>query len=305
MSSCNRMVSIIMNCYNSERFLKEAIDSIYAQSFDDWEIIFWDNLSTDRSASIAKSYDTKLKYYLADKHTDLGEARNQALSKAKGKYIAFLDCDDMYFPHKLSLQVEFLENNDFALVYSGVIHIKENGETLRKTSPQNNSGYVFSNLLRHYEINMQSVILKKSILDDSGLVFDDYLKYCPDYNLFMQIAAQYNVGVIKEPLVFYRVSSNSLSRHTFDIVSYEMKLTLDKLFTSSPELRKKYKNSVDAAYSKLNYYDAVAMIYKSNFVLARKKLKKIVFKRWEYLTLYLILYLPMSQRIILRLLNRY
>jgi len=294
-----------MNCYNSERFLKEAIDSIYAQSFDDWEIIFWDNLSTDRSASIAKSYDTKLKYYLADKHTDLGEARNQALSKAKGKYIAFLDCDDMYFPHKLSLQVEFLENNDFALVYSGVIHIKENGETLRKTSPQNNSGYVFSNLLRHYEINMQSVILKKSILDDSGLVFDDYLKYCPDYNLFMQIAAQYNVGVIKEPLVFYRVSSNSLSRHTFDIVSYEMKLTLDKLFTSSPELRKKYKNSVDAAYSKLNYYDAVAMIYKSNFVLARKKLKKIVFKRWEYLTLYLILYLPMSQRIILRLLNRY
>jgi len=305
MSSCNRMVSIIMNCYNSERFLKEAIDSIYAQSFNDWEIIFWDNLSTDRSASIAKSYDTKLKYYLADKHTDLGEARNQALSKAKGKYIAFLDCDDMYFPHKLSLQVEFLENNDFALVYSGVIHIKENGETLRKTSPQNNSGYVFSNLLRHYEINMQSVILKKSILDDSGLVFDDYLKYCPDYNLFMQIAAQYNVGVIKEPLVFYRVSSNSLSRHTFDIVSYEMKLTLDKLFTSSPELRKKYKNSVDAAYSKLNYYDAVAMIYKSNFVLARKKLKKIVFKRWEYLTLYLILYLPISQRIILRLLNRY
>ena len=88
------LVSIIMNCYNCAKYLEEAIDSIYAQSYDNWEIIFWDNCSTDNSALIAKSYDSKLKYFLAKEHTALGRARNLAIKEAKGGYIAFLDSDD-------------------------------------------------------------------------------------------------------------------------------------------------------------------------------------------------------------------
>ena len=70
------LVSVIVNCFNGERYLKEAIESVYAQSYDNWEIIFWDNASTDGSAKIAKSYDKKLKYFLAEKTVCLGEARN-------------------------------------------------------------------------------------------------------------------------------------------------------------------------------------------------------------------------------------
>ena len=94
------LVSVIMNCYNGDRFLRQAIDSVYCQTYDNWEIIFWDNASTDSSAKIARSYDDKIRYFLATKNTPLGEARNLALNKASGKYVAFLDCDDLYFPNK-------------------------------------------------------------------------------------------------------------------------------------------------------------------------------------------------------------
>ena len=75
------LVSVVMNCYNSDRYLKEAIDSVYAQTFLDWEIIFWDNASTDRSAEISKSYDDKLLYFLGNQHVSLGAARNLAFEQ--------------------------------------------------------------------------------------------------------------------------------------------------------------------------------------------------------------------------------
>ena len=103
------LISIIINCFNGERFLRTAIDSVYNQDFDDWEIIFWDNASTDDSALIAKSYGRQLKYYSNKKTTSLGKARNMALKMATGKYIAFLDCDDVFLPGKLRKQVSQME----------------------------------------------------------------------------------------------------------------------------------------------------------------------------------------------------
>ena len=86
------LVSILMNCFNGEKYLKQAIDSVLAQTYRNWEIIFWDNQSTDGSAEIFTSYrDSRLKYFYAPEHTRLYEARNCALEKAEGELIAFLD----------------------------------------------------------------------------------------------------------------------------------------------------------------------------------------------------------------------
>ena len=83
------LISIIMNCYNGERFLKSAIDSVFSQTYSNWEIIFWDNASTDSSAKIANSFDERIKYFFNDKKTPLGEARVFAVKKASGKYLLF------------------------------------------------------------------------------------------------------------------------------------------------------------------------------------------------------------------------
>ena len=82
------LVSILMNCFNGERYLREAIDSIFSQTYQNWELVFWDNQSTDNSKAIFDSYqDSRLKYYYAPKHTDLGGGRANAFKYLRGDYI--------------------------------------------------------------------------------------------------------------------------------------------------------------------------------------------------------------------------
>ena len=105
------LVSIIMNCYNSEKFLKETLESVYAQTYTNWEVIFWDNLSTDNSKNIACSFDHKVKYYRGDCFLPLGAARNMAISKAEGELLAILDCD----AEKLTIQQELTGGKPYFL----------------------------------------------------------------------------------------------------------------------------------------------------------------------------------------------
>ena len=130
------LVSIIMNCYNSDRYLKEAIDSVYIQSYSNWEIIFWDNASTDSSAEIAKSYNDKLKYFKSKSTSLLGEARILAVEKSRGGYLAFLDCDDYWYPKKLEKQMKiFTSDKDIAVIYSRAeLFFEDSG--IKKTFPK-------------------------------------------------------------------------------------------------------------------------------------------------------------------------
>ena len=113
------LVSIIMNCYNGEKYLREAIDSVYSQTYQNWEIIFWDNASTDNSEKIAKSFDSKLRYFKGRETIPLGQARNKALNECKGKFIAFLDCDDLWLNEKLDYQMNIMvSRNDIVVCYS-------------------------------------------------------------------------------------------------------------------------------------------------------------------------------------------
>ena len=302
--SLSPIVSIVMNCYNGERFLREAIDSVYQQGFQDWEIIFWDNASTDSSAEIAQSYDGRVKYHLAPNNTPLGEARNHALQQARGKYIAFLDCDDLYLPDKLEKQFALMESGGYALSYGSAITINEFGVEIRRRAVANKSGNIFGDLLKHYEINMQSVMVRHDILRDEGLGFAEGMKYCPDYNLFMDIASRYPLGVISDYIVKYRVVSNSLSRQSVDIAASEIKFSLDRILSDNPSLKEKFGPQVISAYVKLHYYDAVAAIYQDDRKEARIRLRPAVFHDVRYLLLYLALYFPLPSRLMLRLLRR-
>ena len=298
------LVSIVMNCYNGEKYLCEAIDSIYAQTYKNWEIIFWDNASTDGSSSIAKSYDERVKYYVVSKTTPLGEARNFALNKADGEYVAFLDCDDMYFPDKLERQVKLMQNKDYVMCYGSVSIINEDGKEIKKDIVKNKSGNVFSGLLRRYEINMQTVILKKEFLVNNQLSFNSNMSYCPDHNLFMTIASKTDVGVITDVVAKYRIVDNSLSKKTIDIVPQEYRLTLDEISKGNPILRKQLSNDFDCAYDKAKYYEIVADIYNNNKGQARYKLKTILNSKIEYFLLYLLLFMPVSNKLILKLLKK-
>ena len=115
------LISVIINCHNGEKFLNRCLDSILKQTYQNWEIIFWDNCSTDKSKEIFFKYkynDSRLNYFYSEKLTNLSIARNFAISKSQGRYICFLDVDDYWEKNKLYKQIEFLERNSAAIVFT-------------------------------------------------------------------------------------------------------------------------------------------------------------------------------------------
>lgn len=224
------LVSVIMNCYNSDRYLKEAIDSVMAQTYPTWEIIFWDNQSTDNSASIVKSYnDNRIKYFYSPKHTLLGEARNLAVEKASGSWIGFLDCDDIWLANKLEKQIGLI-NDGIGLIYSRMEFLVENSgtDTMMAKSIQKKiypkmkvlpAGDVFSKLLYECFIPLPSVIIKKVLFQQVGGI-DNNLKVAEDYDIFLKIANIAKVVAVENILCKYRIHANNLShsnmKETFD-----------------------------------------------------------------------------------------
>ena len=297
-------VSILMNGYNAELYLKESINSIFAQTYNNWEIIFVDNCSTDGTKRIVDKYKDKIKYYKTYKNIPLGEARNFGLKYCSGEYIAFLDCDDIYLPKKLEQQVKLMKSKDFAMCYGSFVVIDENGKEIKKDIVKNNSGNVFSGLLKRYEINMQTVMLKKDFVISNGLSFNVNMLYCPDHNLFMNIAAKAEVGIISDIVAKYRIVSNSLSKKTLHIAPQEFRFTLDEISKNDPMLRQKLSDDFDYAYSKAKYYEVISYIHSNDRKEARSKLRSIFTTKIEYFLLYLLLLLPIKNKFILKLLGR-
>ena len=130
------LVSIVMNCYNSDEYLEIAIESVLNQNYTNWELIFWDNQSSDNSAKISQSFnDSRIKYFYAPSHTSLGEARNLAIEKTLGNWVAILDCDDIWHKDKLFDAFESLNKysnkEKVALIYSKTQYIDEKGKIFK------------------------------------------------------------------------------------------------------------------------------------------------------------------------------
>ena len=293
-NSANRLlVSVIMNCLNGEKYLKEAIDSVYAQTYPNWEIIFWDNASTDKTAEIAKSYDERLRYFRGEETIPLGVARNKALEQTKGEFIAFLDCDDLWMPEKLEKQVCVLEDGTYPLCYSGVFRINEAGNIINKYIPKNKTGFTLPVLLKRYNINMPSVMMRRRI-DGIDMSFKESFSFCPDFDLFIKIAAAYNIAVINKPLVKYRVSANSLTNKTIDRWWIECKQTLDEVFLKYPILKIRYPKEYARAYAKVSYYKARYFINANKTIEASKELRQHIHVGVPYFLLYLLSLCPVS-----------
>lgn len=273
MSKNTTSVSIIMNCFNGERYLREAIDSIYAQTFDNWEIIFWDNCSNDQSALIAKSYDSKLKYFFANTTTSLGQARNLALKKAKGDYICFLDCDDIYLSNKLECQLLAMKLNKAVLSYSGWIKINEEGEEIDKYTLENEFNNQFESLLLKYKVNFQSLMIDHNYLLKNKIEFDENTSFSPDFNLVLKIAYDNPLLTISQPLVKYRVHQESMSNNKKKDKLIDFEYTIDHLIKiGAPEKFKNFHNTVLRAKYNILIID----------LMEQKKYFKVVFLVLSY-----------------------
>lgn len=252
-------VSIIMNCHNSGKYLPQALDSVFQQTFKDYEVIFWDNQSTDNSGEIALSYGEPVRYFRGEEFLPLGAARNAAIEKAQGEYIAFLDCDDIWLPEKLEKQVELLDaNKELGLVYSDCYLIDENGNG-RGTWFSNFRpfrGNVFDEFFRVNFAAMPAVMIRREALGKVGM-FNPRYEITEEYDLWLRIAEHYPIDFIEKPLAKYRVNSGIISKKVklridedFQIVEY----WLEKKAISERDFRGKAKQKQAILHTSLMLY---------------------------------------------------
>lgn len=282
------LVSVIMNCYNGERYLREAIDSVRQQSYGNWELVFWDNASEDGTAEIVHSYaDGRIRYHLSSQTTPLGSARNSAIAQANGEFIAFLDSDDRWLPAKLELQVRwFRENPDAGFCYSNYFKLVNEGRVRQKAlAGAQPEGDVFSRFLRQYPVNLQTVMLRASSLN---LFFDPELEVSEEYDLFMRLLSHVRAGYIDEPLVEYRIHGEMSSVRKIEKYAQENAIVLQKLLSMSPDLERKYPTELMHFRAKLGYYQARAEMARDRPGLARAALRPHIDAGMRYLILFVL-----------------
>ncbi len=217
----NAVVSVIMNCHNGEEFLKESVQSVINQTFTNWELIFFDNASSDRSIEIIKSFnDRRIKIYKSQTFLNLYHARNEALKKIIGKYICFLDTDDFWQNDKLEQQVEFLEKNkNFIMVYSNFYTLKNDKKFIqfKNDLPE---GKITKNLLKKYTIGILTTCIKKEAFKDN--VFDKNTNIIGDFDFFINLSNKFQIGCIQKPLAYYREHKKNLSKKKIETYILEL-----------------------------------------------------------------------------------
>jgi glycosyltransferase involved in cell wall biosynthesis len=201
-----------MNCLNGEEYLREAMDSVVAQTYPDWEIVFWDNVSRDASGAIAKSYGERVRYFKGEATVPLGQARNLAIAEARGRYLAILDCDDVWLPQKLEQQVAMLERDQaLGLVFSDCHFMDESGTFqgtfFQRVPPPTGDPYL-ALLSGPNFIPGPTVVMRTDAVRKVG-AYNAAYRYVESYELFIRLARAYRVACLDEPLARYRIHGSN------------------------------------------------------------------------------------------------
>lgn len=265
-------VSVIMNCLNSSRHLREALDSLMAQTFTDFEVIFWDNASTDASPAIAQSYGPKVRYFRGETIVPLGAGRNLALAQARGRYLAFLDCDDLWRPEKLAAQTALFEVNPRVGLACTDTEIFD-GRGMRRrlfaeAAPVR--GKAFAALMERQWISMSSAMIRKSALDSLGEWFDESLNVCEEADVFYRIAKTWELDHVDEPLTRWRVHGVNTTFRKFGQFADETLRILDKHRKLYPGYDRDYPDLVGILTRRAAFQKAVTLWREGNGAEARR-----------------------------------
>jgi len=196
-------VSVIIPTYNRSWIIKEAIDSVLAQDYKEFELIVVDDGSTDHTSDVLDSSRNVIKV-LSQKNKGVSAARNRGIAEASGQFIAFLDSDDLWLPQKLSAQVEFFNQTPNALIcQTEEVWIRNGLRVNPKKRHKKLSGMIFKPSLELCLVSPSAVMIQRSLFDRVG-EFDETLPACEDYDLWLRISCRFPVHLIDRPLIIKR-----------------------------------------------------------------------------------------------------
>lgn len=232
------LVSVIIPTYNGEKYLEEALLSVFGQTYKNYEVIVVnDGSRTDGAAKICKKYQSRLKY-IRQENRGVSAARNAGIKMSLGDYVAFLDEDDTWLPEKLDRQLRYFEelrtrkiNPGF--IYTGYYYMLEHGEIVSKTLYRAAGNHYRTLLFLNIVGPPSSMLVPRLVLDQVGF-FDEELKNVEDWELCLRIARHYPVYSLDEYLVRYRSRPGSLYKNS-ELMALDLELFLKKLIMIEPQ----------------------------------------------------------------------
>lgn len=222
------LVSVIIPSYNSARFLSDTLNSVLNQTYEAIEVIVVDDGSTDETEQVAKTSSEKIRY-VKQKNKGVSEARNNGFKVSKGKFICFLDADDWFYPKNIENKVNMLNSNpELGLVHGNVVvtdeNLNSNGIILK-----GKSGKVIPHLLKlvppAIPCPSNVLIRRKAIINQP--VFDERLSTSADYDLWLRIAQEWEVGWVNEECIKYRQHGSNMFSN-LELFQHDMELIFSK-----------------------------------------------------------------------------
>lgn len=213
------LVSVCIGAYNRESYIRECIDSVLAQTWPHKEIIVVDDASTDSTVEILQSYGDQIRLIRRDQNSGMCPiTRNQAAKAARGRYVAFLDSDDRWYPEKLRKQVLFMEAHpEIPLCHTlcDVMNSRSEVEGIRHgpgVVPP--TGMIFKPLLKHCWVTISTIMVRREILGEVGWFCEDEKTGIigEDQDFCLRVARKYPIGLVEEVLASYRKAADGVSR---------------------------------------------------------------------------------------------
>lgn len=223
--------SIVMNVYNGQAWLPDALASVFAQTCGDWELLFWDDCSTDGSAAVLQPHlaDPRVRYFLAAEQVPLGKARELAIQEARGEWLAFLDQDDIWTPDKLAKQAEVIDRwqgRPLAIVYgramkfgAGIVpHDFDRWHEFGRLP----EGDIFEALFEVSCFICQSAVCLRTDATRALGAMPPEHRFCPDYHYYTALSADWATACTQDVVCWYRLHGTAMSRQRYVEVLHEM-----------------------------------------------------------------------------------
>ena len=267
------------------------------QTYSKWEVIFWDNQSSDKSAEIFLSFkEPRFKYFLAPKHTRLYDARNQAIEKAQGEFIAFLDVDDWWEPEKLKIQIPLFENPTVGVVYGNYWYYDEiKGKHFKGLKIKLPTGWILDSLLRVSRVALMTVLVRRTALIDSVTPCDPRYHIIGDFDLYVRLAKTWQFDCVDVPVATYRWHGNNetlhhQSLHMREWMTWLSEAKSEPLIFSLPGFRKR-TNSILAMQALMfwdegRYSEAIKLYRELDLIRSKARvlvllLRNIFLRKWS------------------------
>ncbi len=223
----NELVSIIMPSYNTSRFIEETINSVLSQTYSDWELLIVDDCSSDDTDDVVQPFlaDGRIRYLKNERNSGAAVSRNRALREARGKWIAFLDSDDLWMPEKLEKQIEFMKKNGYHFSYTNYAEINVDGKRngISVTGPKKITKTGFFNYC------WPGCLTVMYDAEAIGLIQIADIKKNNDYAMWLKVCQKADCYLLDEELALYRRGrAGSVSTHSIKtMIGWHYKLYHD------------------------------------------------------------------------------